>query len=158
MYWPESSDSLKVLFHQSWLFLFKVTSAKKSLSSSSNIMPNMSIWQLLTRLMAQSIGHHWVNIQSRKSIRCLMIGSCSFAFSSWHGEMLHMKKNYEWQNRVFWQIKHRIKIKLKKYNAHTNFISNNYSKVNFANSRKQEWVIKIRIADTLQEIVPISLY
>ncbi len=48
-----------------------------------------------TKCLKTLIGHHDVDVKRRKSIRTLMAGGCSFAFSTRHGELSRMKKNYE---------------------------------------------------------------
>jgi hypothetical protein len=45
-----------------------------------------------TKCLKTLIGHHGVDVQSSKSIWTLMVGGCSFAFSTWHGEVSRMKK------------------------------------------------------------------
>jgi hypothetical protein len=58
-----------------------------------------------TKCLKKMIGDHCLDVQSRKSIWSLMIGSSSFAFVMQHGE-LSCKKNYECK-KEFSDIKNR---------------------------------------------------
>ena len=66
-----------------------------------------------------------MDVKSRKSIRTLVVGSCSSAFSMQHGELSHVKEII----------------------ADKILISNNYLKCDF---QIREYQYKIVIADTLR--------
>jgi hypothetical protein len=54
-----------------------------------------------TKCLKMLIGHHYMNVQSRKSIWTLMVGGCSFAFSMWHGDLSRMKKTMNEKKKQF---------------------------------------------------------
>jgi hypothetical protein len=45
-----------------------------------------------TKCLKTLIRHHGVDVKSRKSIWTLVVGGCSSAFSTWHGELSRVKK------------------------------------------------------------------
>jgi hypothetical protein len=91
-----------------------------------------------TKCLNALIGHHYVNVQSRKSIWTLIVGGCTIAFPMRHGELLHMKKIMNEKKESFLMDKTQNKNKIEKYNHGPKRILNIYSKSDFANSRKQE--------------------
>jgi hypothetical protein len=47
------------------------------------------------------IGHHGVDVQCTKRIGTLTVSGCSFAFSTQHGELLHIEKIMNEKKTVF---------------------------------------------------------
>ncbi len=67
-----------------------------------------------TKCLKTLIGHHGVDVQRRKSICTLMVGGCSFAFLTRHGELSRMKKNMNKKKNNFLTDKTQNRNKKKK--------------------------------------------